>query len=96
MHLDISGNRLSDASIRFFAEVLGKFSGFRSVNLRNVNQIATRNNTGYIELAKALRENTSLIELDLRHNGITDEQTSRILQALTENFVLSDLRLEMK
>ena len=25
MHLDISDNRLGDASIRFFAEILGKF-----------------------------------------------------------------------
>ena len=64
--------------------------------MRNINQVAQRNNTGYFELAKALKENTSLIELDLRHNGITDEQTARILQALAENFVLSDLKLEMR
>ena len=73
MHLDISDNHLSDASIRFFAELLGKFSGFRSVNMSNVNQVAQINNTGYLELAKALRENTSLIELDLRYNGMTDD-----------------------
>ena len=96
MHLDISDNKLGDASIRFFSELLGKFSGFRSVNMSNINQITSTNNTGYIELAKALRENTSLIELDLRHNGITDEQTQRILQALAENFVLIDLKLEVR
>ena len=73
MHLDISDNRLSDASIRFFSELLGKFSGFRSINMSNVNQVMQLNNTGYLELAKALRENTSLIELDLRYNGITDD-----------------------
>ena len=60
MHLDISDNRLSDTSIRFLAELLGKFSGFRSVNMSNLSQ-KTKNaeNTGYIELAKALKENTS-------------------------------------
>ena len=73
MELNISDNRLSDASIRFFAELLGKFSGFRSINMSNVNQLAQMNNTGYLELAKALRENTSLIELDLRYNGMTDD-----------------------
>ena len=73
MHLDISDNRLGDGSVRFFAELLKKFSGFRSINMSGINQQAQSSNTGYTELAKALKENTSLIELDLRFNGITEE-----------------------
>ena len=97
MHLDISDNRLSDTSIRFLAELLGKFSGFRSVNMSNLSQ-KTKNaeNTGYIELAKALKENTSLVELDLRKNSLSDKEISGIFAALSENFVLSDLKLEVR
>ena len=37
MHLDISENRLKDNSISFFAELLKKFSGFRSINMSGIN-----------------------------------------------------------
>ena len=96
MHLDISENRLKDNSISFFAELLKKFSGFRSINMSGINSHTSSSNTGYYELAKALKENTSLIELDLRFNGITDEQIKQILLAISENFVLSDLKLEVR
>jgi len=96
MHLDISDNSLSDLSIRFFADLIGKFSGFRSVNMSNLNQAASSGNTGYYELAKALRENTSLVELDLRHNLITEKELQSLFQALADNHVLSDLKIEVK
>ena len=70
MHLDVSKNALGDDSLKLFAELLSKFEGFRSVSLVGVRSKMSKKDQGYGELAKALKENRSLVELDLRENEI--------------------------
>jgi len=71
MHLDVSRNVLSDEAVKSLAELLCKFEGFRSLSMMSVRPRIGRKDTGFIELAKALRENKSLVELDLRDNEIS-------------------------
>ena len=68
MHLDFSANSLSDSSIRYFSEILRKFSGFRSIRMSDLSEKAKKKDTGFFELAKSLEWNTSLEVLDLRRN----------------------------
>jgi len=75
MHLDISRNNLSDDAVRTFAELITKFEGFRSINMMSVRPRMSKKDTGYIEMAKALRENRSIVELDLRDNEIVETST---------------------
>ena len=70
MHLDISRNILSDDSLKVLAELVRQFEGFRSLNLMSIrpNISKKEKDGGYYDLAKAIRENKSLVELDLRDN----------------------------
>ena len=49
---------------------------------------------GYMELAKTIRENKSIVELDLRDNQIPEQPMQKMLEALDHNFVLSELKLD--
>ena len=65
--------------------------------MANVNQIPNQSGkSGYAELAEAIKMNHSLVSLDLRNNGIGHEDVKLIMEALSENFVLSDLKLDME
>ena len=96
LNLDVSKNMLSDDSIKSFAELITKFEGFRSVNLMSIRPRMNKKDTGYLDLAKALRENKSIVELDLRDNEIIESSTSKILEALEYNFVISDVKIDIK
>lgn len=94
MHLDISNNVLTEGSIKCFADILSKFNAFRCVKMNGIKKLKSKDNS-YFELAKALKENTSLVELDLRSNGINEQAMTKILQALEYNFVLSLLKVDI-
>ena len=51
--------------------------------------------SGFQELAKAIKENHSILELDLRGNNINEQSIQKIFQCIQENFVLSDLKIEI-
>ena len=82
MHLDVSRNQLSDDSIKSFAELITKFEGFRSVNLMSTRPRMGKKDSGYLDLAKALKENKSIVELDLRDNDILESSCSKLLESL--------------
>ena len=82
MHLDVSRNMLSDESIKNFAELITKFEGFRSVNLMSIRPKMQKKDSGYLDLAKALRENKTIVELDLRDNEILESSSSKLLESL--------------
>ena len=86
----------TEGVIHIFAELITKFEGLRSVNLMSIRPKMNKKDTGYIDLAKALKENKSIVELDLRDNEIIDTSAQKILEALEYNFVLSDVRFDVK
>ena len=96
MSLNVSDNRLGSRSIRFFAELIRKFDGLAHVNLANVNQVPQKGSSGYAELAEALKVNHSLVSLDLRNNGMKNQDVTLLMEALSENLVLSDLKLDVE
>ena len=96
MHLDVSRNSLSDDSLKAFAELITKFEGLRSINMMSIRPRMNKKDTGYLDLAKSLKENKSIVELDLRDNEIVDQSASKLLEALEHNFVLSHLRFDIK
>lgn len=72
MHLDVSKNLLTDESVRSMADLITKFEGFRSINLMAIRPNMGKKDTGYADLAKALKENRSIVELDMRDNHILE------------------------
>lgn len=94
MHLDFSKNILTESSILCFADILKKFNAFRSVKMTGLG-IRKGKDSCLLELARAIKENTSLVELDIRNNLISGPMVSSLLQALSENFVLSDLKMDI-
>jgi len=97
MHFNFSNNTIGESSVRFFAEILKKFHGFRSVDMRSLLMKGKNaSDSGYSELARAIKENNSLVELDIRHNFIPEHQIAKILNALADNYVLSELKLDIK
>ena len=98
MHLDISRNILSDESLKVLAELVRQFEGFRSLNLMSIrpNISKKEKDAGYYDLAKAIRENKSLVELDLRDNQIPELPLQKLLEALDHNYVLSELKIDTK
>ena len=78
MVFDFSENVLTDASIRSFAELLKKFQGFSSIKMSDLSQKPSKKDTGFQELAKALRENTSLVSIDLTKNQIGEESLAKL------------------
>lgn len=75
MELDISENNLTDESVKVFAELITKFEGFRAVNMASIRSGKGKKgskDSGYVELANALMENSSIEKLDLRDNDISE------------------------
>lgn len=99
MELDISENNLTDESVKAFAELITKFEGFRAVNMASIRSGKGKKgskDSGYGELASALMENSSIEKLDLRDNDISETSVQKIFEALEHNFVLTDLRLDVR
>ena len=95
MHLDVSRNMLTDDAIKSFAELIAKFEGFKSVNLMSIRPRMNKKDTGYLDLAKSLSENKTIVELDMRDNQILENSVQKLLEALEYNFVLSDVKLDV-
>jgi hypothetical protein len=95
MDFDFSKNILTESAILCFAEILRKFNAFRSVRMTNLG-IRKGKDSCLLELAKALKENTSLVELDIRNNLISGPMAAKLLQALGDNFVLSVLKMDIQ
>lgn len=53
MDIDLSKNNLSEASIKYLADILRKFQGFRSISL---SALPKMKEIGFIELARAIKE----------------------------------------
>jgi hypothetical protein len=51
---------------------------------------------GFVELARSLRENHSLQRLDLSKNSLSQNTLAEFFQALQDNFVLCELRIDVK
>lgn len=66
--LDISKNTITESSVRYLADVLKKFQGFRSINMSNMAKLKE---TAFLELFKSLRDNHSLAKLDLSKNSLS-------------------------
>lgn len=63
--------------------------------MAELSQKVSKKDTGYHELARALRENTSLTSLDLRRNQIGEDNMSKLIAGLTENYVLLELKIDI-
>ncbi len=68
MELDLSKNSLTEASLKYLADILRKFQGFSSISLSGISKMKDQ---GFIELARSLKENHSLQRLDLSHNSLS-------------------------
>jgi len=92
--LDLSRNSLQDASIRYLADILRKFQGFNSINLAGLSKMA--NQSGFVELGRSLKDNHSLQRLDLSKNALAPGTLAELFAAIQDNFVLSELRVDLK
>ena len=46
-------------------------------------------------MARALKDNTSLTSLDLRRNQLGEENISKLIAGLNENYVLLELKIDI-
>jgi hypothetical protein len=51
---------------------------------------------GFVDLARALKENHSLQRLDLSRNSLSQATLSELFQAMQENFVLCEVCVDVK
>ena len=93
MDIDLSRNSITENSIKYLADILRKFQGFRSIKLSGLSKMRE---TGFVELARSLRENHSLQVLDLSKNSLSQATMSEFFSALQDNYVLSELRIDVK
>lgn len=93
MDIDLSRNSISDVSIKYLADILKKFQGFRYIKLAALSKM---NQSGFVELARALRENHSLQKLDLSKNSLSQNTLAELFAALQDNFVLCELCVDIK
>ena len=68
MEIDLSRNSITENSIKYLADILRKFQGFKSIKLSGLSKMKE---TGYVELARSLKENYSLQVLDLSKNSLS-------------------------
>lgn len=93
MDIDLSNNHLTESSLKYLADIIRKFHGFRSINLSNLVKMK---DTGFQELAKSVRESHSLEKLNLSKNSLSQQILSELFQSLTDNFVISEIIVDMK
>ena len=91
--IDVSKNSLTETSIKYLADIIRKFQGFRSMNLSNLSKMKE---IGFIELAKSLKENYSIQKLDLSNNSLSQNILNELYAALAENYVISELKIDFK
>ncbi|CDW90123.1 UNKNOWN [Stylonychia lemnae] len=91
--LDISKNSLTETSLKYLADILKKFQGFKSINMRELSKMK---DIGYIEMFRAFKDNYSLISIDLSKNSLSATVIGELLQAIAENFVISEVIIDIK
>lgn len=96
MHLDVSRNLLTDEAVKSLADLITKFEGIRSLNMMAIRPHMGKKDTGYADLAKALKENKSIEQLDLRDNHILESSLQKLIESLEYNFVLSEIKVDLK
>lgn len=57
MDIDFSKNSITETSLKYLADILRKFQGFRSICLAGLSKMKE---AGFVDLARALKENHSL------------------------------------
>jgi hypothetical protein len=70
MEIDLSRNSLTEVSMKYLADILRKFQGFKSISLSGLSKMP-HPQTGFVELARSLRDNHSLQRLDLSRNSLS-------------------------
>lgn len=62
----------------------------------NLSGLPKLKEQGWLELAKALRDNTSLLKLDLSKNSFTAPSINELLLAIQDNYAICELILDVK
>ena len=94
VELDFSSNCLTDNSIRMLSDVLKKGNTFRAVQMANI-KLAKFGDQTWQDLAAGLVTNRNLISIDLRGNPINEGNMTTLLEALQDNFVLNELKVDV-
>ena len=58
MELDISRNNISETSLKYLADIIRKFHGFKMLNMQSLLEMKT--DSGWIEFCRSLRDSHSL------------------------------------
>lgn len=58
MDLDISRNNIGETSLKYLADVIRKFQGFKSLNMQSLPRMRT--DAGWIDFCRALRDSHTL------------------------------------
>ena len=66
MELDFSKNNITESSLKYLADILRKFHGIRALNMESLPRM--KNDSGWVELCRSLRESHTLQKLDLSKN----------------------------
>ncbi len=51
---------------------------------------------GFVELARAIRENTSLLSIDLSKNSLSQNVMHELFSSLADNYVICEVVVDMK
>nr|CEL74171.1 TPA: hypothetical protein BN1205_071920 [Toxoplasma gondii VEG] len=90
--LDLEGNHFGLASAKAFRKALEVNDTLRSLNVENCSFTCRGDEqSGVVELAKGLRLNKGLRNLNLRNNQIDDEGGDALIDALSANRTLTQL-----
>ena len=93
MEIDLSRNNITEASIKYLADILRKFQGFKAISLSGLSKM---NQAGFVELARSLKENHSLQRLNISKNSLSQSTIAEFFTCLQDNFVLTELSLDVK
>lgn len=93
MELDLSSNMLTDSSLKYLADIIRKFNGFSSLNISSLSRMKE---SGFIELAKAIRESSSLVSLDITKNNLSTTALQELFLSLADNYVISETKIDLK
>eukprot|EP00347_Sterkiella_histriomuscorum_P012808 403367150 len=94
MEIDISRNNISETSLKYLADILRKFNGFKSINMQSLLDMKSDN--GWIEFCKALRETQSLQSIDLSKNFLSAIVIQELLHSVIDNYVISEINIDIK
>ena len=89
--VDLEGNQFGVRSAKSFALVIKTNRTLRYLDLEGNCLCSGGDNTGFIEMIVALRENIKLIGLNISNNNIDDVSANHIIQSLDINLYIIDL-----